>query len=104
MSSPSTLITQLYTQVRTELKTTHIPLPKKTADELEATFDEWYLAVFTLASQVNTGDEAKMVEEIRKAETAMKKYGAVLKDVGSKVRLWGKLLEKWGAEGGPSGP
>ncbi|KAL5396448.1 hypothetical protein PMIN06_000894 [Paraphaeosphaeria minitans] len=47
---------ELYQMVRTELKNTHIPVMKKVADELEPTFDGWYLKVFSLSSEVNTGD------------------------------------------------
>ncbi|KAL5387417.1 hypothetical protein DPSP01_003640 [Paraphaeosphaeria sporulosa] len=85
MSDPR-LKAELYQMIRTELKTIRIPVMKKVADELETTFDDWYLKVFSLSSEVNTGDDAKMVEEIRKAEAAVEKYEKVMVNAAPKLR------------------
>lgn len=102
MSDPK-LKAELYQLVRAELKYTHIPVMKKVADELETAFEEWYLKIFLLSAEVNTGDDAKMVDEIKKAEMAMEKYEKILTDVAPKLKQWKKLLEKWGMPEGPAG-
>jgi hypothetical protein len=102
MADP-TIKNSLYKIVRAELKSTHIPMIKKVADELETGIEKWYPKISALAAEVNVGDDAKMLEAMKEASAAMEKYEKVLRDVAPKLKEWKELLEKWSNPEGPAG-
>lgn len=92
---------QLYALVRTELRNTHVPLIKKTVDELETASEVFIPRISTLAAEVNVGNDQKMVEAMKEASVAMEKYEAVLKDAAPKLKEWKGLLGQWSRKEGP---